>query len=207
MAIDLVVFDCDGVLFDSQAANAAFYSDIALAMGRGPLNEEEKRLVHVATVYESLDHILRAMPERIPDAHEYRLKRGYEPFVELMIPEPGVYECLSRLKASGRRLAVLTNRATTTGLVFAHHRMTDFFERIVTAVDVSKPKPDPEGALKILAATGTPAQRAVYVGDAPSDLQTALAAGMHFIAYKSPALPCPRHVDHFDRLDEMIERL
>lgn len=53
-----------------------------------------------------------------------------------------------------------------------------FFASIVTVEDVSKPKPDPEGLLKILGRR--PAEAAIYIGDNVDDALAARAADVQF---------------------------
>jgi HAD superfamily phosphatase len=55
----------------------------------------------------------------------------------------------------------------------------EFFRDIVTADDVSRPKPDPEGLLKILA--GRPPESAIYLGDNVDDALAAQSAGVPFV--------------------------
>ena len=44
--IALVIFDCDGVLFDSAAANVAYYNAVLERLGRPPMSEEWGRRAH-----------------------------------------------------------------------------------------------------------------------------------------------------------------
>ena len=58
-------------------------------------------------------------------------------------------------------------------------RVRRFFDNIVTVEDVTRPKPDPEGLLKIL--KGRDPARAVYVGDSVDDAAASLSARMAFV--------------------------
>jgi HAD superfamily phosphatase len=54
-----------------------------------------------------------------------------------------------------------------------------YFKTIVTADDVAKPKPDPEGLRKVL--SGRPTERALYIGDNVDDALAAQSAGVPFL--------------------------
>ena len=54
---DCVIYDCDGVLFDSLDQNKRLYNHIALSMGRAPLTDAEALFCHAHTLNESIKHI------------------------------------------------------------------------------------------------------------------------------------------------------
>ena len=54
---DCVIYDCDGVLFDSLDQNKRLYNHIALSMGREPLTDAEVLFCHAHTLNESIKHI------------------------------------------------------------------------------------------------------------------------------------------------------
>ena len=55
--IRCVIYDCDGVLFDSIEANMKLYNDLCALVGRVPLKAEEIKYVHTHTVYEAIHFI------------------------------------------------------------------------------------------------------------------------------------------------------
>jgi HAD superfamily phosphatase len=65
-----------------------------------------------------------------------------------------------------------------------HCKTREFFTSIVTAEDVSKGKPDPEGLLKVL--NGRPKDSAIYVGDNVDDALAAKSAGVPFVGILRP---------------------
>ncbi len=207
MSIKAVIFDCDGVLFDSHEANRVYYSTLAQDFGRPPLTDAETDYVHSHTVFESVEHVFRETPEVVEEAHKVRAERGYGPFYKLMIPEPGIFECLERIKER-YKLAVFTNRSDTITGVLETHRMSSYFPLVVSCLDVARPKPDPEGLFRVLEAFSIRPDQAVYIGDALTDSQAAGAAGVKFIAYKNESLPDRNaFLDDFSRLEETIESL
>lgn len=207
MAIKLIVFDCDGVLFDSFRANAAYYNHLAEKFGRGPLTPDEERYIHIHTVFESVDHVFRDDPETIKRVMEYRTGLTYVPFIKLLDPEPGVIDCLDRLRSADFQLAVFTNRSDTIYPVLETHHMADYFMKVVSCLDVKQAKPAPEGMNLILDAAGRTRDEAVYIGDSPSDKLAAENAGTEFIAYKDPGLGAVHNLDHFDRFESVLREI
>ena len=82
----------------------------------------------------------------------------------------------------------------------------NWFDMIVCALDVSKPKPHPEGVWKILRSLGIPAERAVYVGDSKVDEEVAKRAGLAHVAYKNPCFDAMFHVKHFEEMKAFLFR-
>jgi HAD superfamily hydrolase (TIGR01509 family) len=101
-------------------------------------------------------------------------------------------DLLARLRPR-HRLAVATNRSTTIGQVLELFGLKDFFDMVVSSLDVRRPKPHPESLLKILDFFHIPPDAAVYIGDSSIDAETARAARVPFIAYKNEALEAGYH--------------
>ena len=90
-------------------------------------------------------------------------------------------------RANLRRLAERAELALFTGRVrqetdytLDRCRVREHFHHIVTVEDVSRPKPNPEGLLKILVGRGP--EKAVYLGDNVDDAAAARAANIPFLA-------------------------
>jgi HAD superfamily phosphatase len=89
-------------------------------------------------------------------------------------------------RASLRRLAARSELALFTGRVqvevdhtLGRGRIREFFRTIVTVEDVDRPKPDPEGLIKIL--RGRDPSTAIYLGDNVDDAVASQAAGVPFL--------------------------
>ena len=134
-----LIFDCDGVLFDSRQANIEFYSHIASRFGLGPLEKEDVDFVHMHTADESLRYLFRQSPH-MEEALAYRLGMDYTPFISYMVMEPGLEELLRLLKPDVG-LAVATNRSNTIGTVLERYGISGYFDIVVSSLDVKNPKP------------------------------------------------------------------
>jgi phosphoglycolate phosphatase len=92
---------------------------------------------------------------------------------------PQVRETLSELKKRGVRLAVVTNKeARYTATVLDAHRLSPLFDRVISGDTMPRKKPDPMGIQSCLNEFGTPANRALFVGDSSIDVATARNAGV-----------------------------
>ena len=203
MSISAVIFDCDGVMFDSRQANINFYNHIFTHFGLPPMTTEDIEFVHMNTAKESLNHIFRDSPH-LAKAQEYRLKLDYTPFIEAMVMEPGLKEVLNFLKPN-YGLAVATNRSNTIGRVLESNGLSHYFDIVVSSLDVTNPKPHPEPIFKILDFFGIEPQECFYVGDSEVDFQVCQAAAVPLIAYKNKALRTPIHVESLAEVKDVLK--
>lgn len=194
--LKLVVFDCDGVMFDSLAANKAYYNDILAHFGHPPMDEDELGYVHVQHVADSIRYIFRRYPADFEAADAYRRRLDYSPYLKFMRMEPDLPEFLEFLRPA-YRTAISTNRSTTMATVLEIFGLTRYFDKVVTALDVANSKPHPEALHQILDHFGLRAEEAVYIGDSQVDLEHTQAVGMRLIAFKNPGLPADFHVESF----------
>jgi len=196
-----VVYDCDGVLFDSIEANRKLYNDLCALVGRAPLDEEEVKYVHTHTVYETI-HLIFGKDDRLEKRALESLKqidlRDYIVFLKM---EPYLFHILNLLKAKGIIRAINTNRTTSMKHIMERFGLWPFFEMVVTALDVKNPKPHPESIEKILRQFNLKKDEVVFVGDSEVDLQTAKSSGVRFIAYKNKEIANDAYIDdHLDLL-------
>ena len=91
---------------------------------------------------------------------------------------PGVVEGLQALRASGLRLACLTNKPTAFAVPLLRSKGLDpFFDCVFGGDAFERKKPDPLPILKTCEALGSPVARTLMVGDSSNDAQAAHAAG------------------------------
>ena len=188
-----VIFDCDGVMFDSRQSNINFYNHLLSHFGLPLLRDEQVAYIHMATAEESVRYVFAGTPY-LKQALAYRLQMDYTPFIEHMVPEPGLRELLALLKPKCG-LAVATNRSNTIGKVLESNGLTGYFDIVVSSLDVERPKPHPESLFKILDFFSIRAIQALYVGDSQVDYETAKAASVPFVAYKNRNLDAAFHVE------------
>ncbi len=202
--IRCVIYDCDGVLFDSFEANTRLYNDLCAMVGRRSLKQEEMDYVHTHTVFEAIHFIFGGGNDREKKALEILQGKQIDlkNYVHYLKMEPHLLETLGRLKEREMLRAINTNRTTSMKYIMERFDLWPYFEMVVTALDVKNPKPHPESIEKILTAFRLKKEEAVFVGDSEVDKQTAESSGVSFIAYKNPAISNGLLIeDHLDLLN------
>ena len=199
-----IIFDCDGVMFDSRQANINFYNQLLARFNLPPMAQDEIDFVHMSTGRDSVKHIFRKT-SHFEEADAYRLQMEYTPFIKDMIPAPGLDDLLSTLQ-SDFLLAVATNRSNTIDEVLHLNGLTGFFDMVVSSLDVKNPKPHPESLLKILRFFEIQPDEAVYIGDSTVDLDAARAAGVRFIAYGDTNLATEVKARNMKELEKVLTR-
>ena len=190
-----IIFDCDGVLIDSREANIRFYSLILEEMGLPAMDERARIYVHMHTVHESLARIVP--PSRLSEAMAVARKISYRQVMDWVRPQPGLLQLLSHLQGAKIRCAVSTNRTSTLPLVLERFDLDQFFHPLVSASDVTWPKPHPESVFWVLWSWDLSSQDVVFIGDSAIDQYTAEAAGVTFWAYGNPELEADRHIGDY----------
>lgn len=201
--IKAVIFDCDGVMFDTTEANAAYYNRILKRMNRPELTPEQFAYCHMHTVDNAL-RFLFADAGELEAAWAFRREMSYLDFIPRMIIEPQLKTLLRKLRP-GIKTAVGTNRSDTMDAVMETHGLTDDFDLVVTALDVPAPKPAPDILNRVLSTFGFDADQTIYIGDSEVDEQAAGAAGIPLVAYRNRALRAWRHIDSLDKINGLLE--
>ena len=200
-----VIYDCDGVLFDSFEANTKLYNDFCVKMGREPLRPEEMGYVHTHTVYEAIHFIFGRDKEMEKRALELLKQIDLREYIVYLKMEPNLLQTLDRLKEKGIIRAISTNRTTSMKHIMERFSLWPFFDMVVTALDVKNPKPHPESIEKIIQAFNLNKEEAVFVGDSEVDQQTARSSGIKFIAYKNREIANDAFIeDHLDLLNLLL---
>lgn len=184
LAISGLIYDCDGVLFESHEANLAYYNAILTHLGEPSIQRSETakvRLCHTASSPVVLETLLGA--ERISEAMACAADLDYRQFIPYMQPEPGLCKSLADLSRK-IPLAVATNRGDSMGEILEHFGLSSYFQVVVTSRDVDRPKPYPDMLLLAARQLGIPTEKLMFVGDSELDREAARSAGIRFAAYK-----------------------
>ncbi len=195
--LKLIVFDCDGVMFDSKKANCMYYNYLLDHFGLAPMSESEEDYVHMSSVADSIQHIFRHQPSpTLQEVNEFRKSLGYAPFLPYMEIAADLVAFLD-ITSKKYHLAISTNRTDTMGSLLKSYKLEAYFGKVVTAATAKRPKPAPDGLLEILDHYSCEPREAIFIGDSVIDEEHANSCRVPLIAFKNTALKAPYHVSNF----------
>ncbi len=189
LPVKTIIFDVDGVLVDVRGSFHRTTLETVRFFTRKRVTRQELQQWKSRSGFNDDWKLSTAWVQSLGGNYSYdEVKRK---FVELYWGRNGrtgnvAHEKWLLTRAALRRLARRYELALFTGRVrreldytLDRNRVREFFGGVVTAEDVSRPKPDPEGILKILA--GRDPQTVVYVGDNIDDAIAARSAEVSFV--------------------------
>ncbi|MCM2284958.1 MAG: HAD family hydrolase [Desulfobacula sp.] len=204
LKIKAVIFDCDGVMFDTALANRKYYDEVLAAFNKPGLNEEQFINVHMMTVKEAIEYLFPEIRD-LSRVYECLSHIGYHKFINYMVMEEGLKELLAALKNNGYIRGIATNRTNTMEKVLEDFHLKNDFEIVVTAATVKHPKPDPEQLLLIMEKYQLKPHEILFIGDSEYDRQAAAAAGVWFAGFKNPGLKADVNVVSMDEIGGILQ--
>jgi phosphoglycolate phosphatase-like HAD superfamily hydrolase len=203
--LELVIFDADGVLFDSTESNTAYYNAIFARIGEPPMSPVEEKAGVFMSAPQVFDLRAAGNLERIAQMREVARTMDATPFFRLFRPFPGLRPFLLEMKRR-YRIGLATNRSATIPGIIDYLGLTDVFDAVASVRDRVKPKPAPDILELCLMRAGVAAPAAVYVGDSEIDRVASEAARLNFIGVGERVV----HENQIARLDQLpaaLERL
>lgn len=178
VALRAAIFDVDGTLVDTWSLYLETYRRTLADFSGRLLSVEDVIALRPASE-------VRLFQAQVPDAHVAAHARFLEHYEALHAthvegPYPGVPGMLDALRAAGLKLGVVTGKSRGAWRITANAIGLGEFDAVFADEDVRDGKPHPEGIVAALAALAVRPGEAVYVGDSPSDLAAARAAGVAF---------------------------
>ncbi|HTG65653.1 MAG TPA: HAD family hydrolase [Flavobacterium sp.] len=195
MKYKCIIFDCDGVLVDSEAISIGTL--VSMAKSHGAIIDETE--AHQLFLGKSLefcfDYIADLANKKLPADFEEEFRAlTFDAFKKHLKPIKGIHELLAKINvpigvASNGPADKIRLNLTTTQLI-------DKFEgNIFSAYDINSWKPNPELYLHAADSMGFEVQDCVIIEDSPAGVQAALSGGFDVFGFTNHA--------NFDALQQM----
>jgi HAD superfamily hydrolase (TIGR01509 family) len=180
---ELVIFDCDGVLVDSDRISLRIQAEWITALGLKTTYDDCVRdflgLGMPATLQILSERLGRPLPSGWAEELDAAVREGFRRELQ---PVPGIVEALEKvdlptcIASSGSQ----EKMRFTLGLTGMWDR---FAGRIFSGDEVQRGKPAPDLFLHAASCMATPPERCVVVEDSPFGVAGAKAAGMSALGY------------------------
>lgn len=206
----LIIFDCDGVLVDSETLAAQVFAEqlqkFGIALDAGAC---EKRF-RGHTLRHCLAELECEYPGVLPGDFAEMLSVATESaFSEQLLPVPGVESVLQWLSEEHYAFCVASNGA----LAKVHHSLAVtgllpyFRGRCFSAESVKAGKPAPDLFLHAAQTLGCRPESALVVEDSSAGITAALSAGMRVCVLGPAAAPDSSAVSRFEHMAQLPQIL
>ncbi|AWW38292.1 hydrolase [Streptomyces sp. AS58] len=213
MRYDLVIFDNDGVLVDSEPISNRLLAAYLTELGHPTSYEESLRDYMGSAMHRVHDLVEERTGQRLPaDFDDVFHARVFAAFERELKAVAGAEEVLAKLAAEGVPYCVASSGSHAR--IRVGHRTTGldrWFDegRIFSSEDVGRGKPAPDLFLHAAERMGVAAERCVVVEDSPLGVRAAVAAGMDVYGFTAmtPAARLEGATGLFAGMGELLDLL
>jgi HAD superfamily hydrolase (TIGR01509 family) len=213
MRYDLIIFDNDGVLVDSEPISNRHLAAYLTELGHPTSYEDSIRDYMGSAMHRIHDLVLERTGRRLPDDFDDVFHaRVFAAFERELKPVPGAGGVLEKLAADGVPFCVASSGSHER--IRVGHRTTGldrWFDerRVFSAQDVGRGKPAPDLFLYAAERMGVAPERCLVVEDSPLGVQAAVAAGMDVYGFTAmtPAAKLAQANQLFSTMGELADLL
>ncbi|MFJ3308967.1 HAD family hydrolase [Streptomyces sp. NPDC086549] len=213
MRYDLVIFDNDGVLVDSEPISNRLLAAYLTELGHPTSYEDSIRDYMGSAMHRIHELVQERTGQRLPeDFDDVFHARVFAAFERELKPVAGAADVLGKLAADGVPYCVASSGSHER--IRVGHRTTGldrWFDesRIFSSQDVGRGKPAPDLFLYAAERMGFAPERCVVVEDSPLGVQAAVAAGMDVYGFTAmtPAAKLARAGQLFSDMSDLASLL
>ncbi len=183
MKFKCIIFDCDGVLVDSEAISAKIFQEMAAESGFKLDFESVLEQITGTSMTENLKFFSENINGELPEDFESEFrKRSYEAFKTDLKPIKGIHDLLEKINipvgvASSGPVEKIKLNLTTTNLI-------DYFgNNIFSCYEIGSWKPEPEIYLHAAKKMGFKPGECAVIEDSLAGVQSAKAGGFNVFGF------------------------
>lgn len=187
-APEAVVFDCDGLLVDTESRWSVVEAAVFAEHGH-PFGPEQKALVIGRTVDSAAEVMAKhfGRPEAAADLAAELLRRAHAEIARAAAPLPGARELVLACRAAVPVAVASNSPRELLDAALESAGLAGYFSHSFAADEVRSPKPAPDLYLAACEALGVAPERCVAFEDSATGVAAARAAGLYVAVV--PSLP------------------
>ena len=180
MKYELAVFDMDGTILNTLDDLTDATNHALRTFGYPEHSIEEVRFFVGNGIAKLIE---RATPAGTSEEERVRVRAEFMDYYKIHSadktgPYPGINDLLKKLRAAGVRTAVVSNKPDVAVRELVKTYYDGLFDAAVGDMEGQAVKPAPDMCLKVFKELGMGPEKAVYIGDSDTDIQTARNAGL-----------------------------
>ncbi|WP_262270057.1 HAD family hydrolase [Microvirga yunnanensis] len=206
----LLIFDCDGVLVDSEPLSCRIDAEILTECGVPYTAEDVARDFTGVSIKDQIARIESERGVRLPDDFTERLNRTlFQRFEAELKPIAGVRDAILSLPLP--RCVASSSIPERIALSLRVTGLADLFDHVFSSTQVARGKPAPDLFLHAAAQMNARPEDCLVVEDSVAGVQAAIAAGMRVIGFAGGGHCGPDHAEKLRRagapvvIDRMAE--
>lgn len=211
MKFDLIIFDCDGVLVDSEPISNRVFADLINTLGAGVSYEESKNLFGGRSDNDCRiiveDRIGRKIPDNLFDRFDELSFPAYEKELK---PVKNIHDIIARLDKQNICVASNAPKKKIHKVLSLVDLDMKFGDHIYCSDDVKRPKPYPDLFLFAAESMKCDPDRCAVIEDSTHGARAGVAAGMTVFGYSertdSEKLKAEGCIT-FDNMEQLIDLL
>ncbi|MFF2175771.1 HAD family hydrolase [Lysinibacillus sp. NPDC058147] len=173
--MDTILFDLDGTLHDSEKMYIQACCDCIETIRKSQLTDEEKSYLIGKPITRIIDEWFSGQEKEVLES----FFRHYEMINNQVKEYNGIYEVLTELKSRGVTMGIVSSKYKKYVIQELHKtKLYPFFNVIVGLDDCKEHKPHPAPLLKAVNELQIEPKNCIYIGDQPTDILSANAAGI-----------------------------
>ena len=183
MKYKCIIFDCDGVLVDSESISAKVFREMASELGCNLDFETVRKQITGTSMKENLKFFADCVGHALPDDFEMEFRRrSYEAFKTELKPVKGIHSLLEKITvpyctaSSGPKKKIRLN-LTTTNLI------DKFDGNIFSSYDIGSWKPEPGIYLHAAKQMGFQPNECAVIEDSLTGVKAAKAGGFDVFGF------------------------
>jgi HAD superfamily hydrolase (TIGR01509 family) len=190
----LLIFDCDGVLVDSEPLSCRIDAEVLTECGVPYTAEDVAREFTGVSIKDQIARIESQRGIKLPADFTERLNRAlFQRFETDLKPIEGVREAI--LSLPHPRCVASSSTPERIALSLRVTGLSDLFDHVFSATQVARGKPAPDLFLHAAAQMGAVPESCVVIEDSAAGVQGALAAGMRVIGFVGGGHCEPDHAE------------
>jgi len=206
----LLIFDCDGVLVDSEPLSCRIDAEILTECGVPYTAEDVARDFTGVSIKDQIARIESDRGVRLPDDFTERLNRTlFQRFEAELKPIAGVRDAILSLPLP--RCVASSSTPERIALSLRVTGLADLFDHVFSSTQVARGKPAPDLFLHAAGQMNARPEDCLVVEDSVAGVQAAIAAGMRVIGFAGGGHCGPDHAEKLRRagapvvIDRMAE--